>query len=97
MSLEHYANAARGCTGSRLSNEEVLLGVLQIDPDIRFKACSELDQIMEAFFVPFPIAFHLIRYRFDTISAKYQIDPAILYWTYLRWTEENKGVPSQLI
>ena len=95
MSISQEAITARRLTGSKLDNNEVLLGLLRLSPEIRSIVCGELDQIMENFIEPFPVVFNMIRHGFNALAEKYQLDPAILYWVYLRWTEENKATTSQ--
>ena len=79
------AEIARLATDSKLSNQEILVFVREVDQDTRDKVCLEIDQKVKEIHLPISEAFSLIRNDFNQIAVNHNMDQAVLFWLYMDW------------
>jgi hypothetical protein len=89
MSLTEYAYMARILTDSKLSNTEVVSGVIKLKANKKMTVCPEIDRMVKERQVQFVKDFAKIKEVFCEVAAKHQIDSAVLYWTYIQWLKDN--------
>lgn len=87
--IEQQAEIARTMTGSKLSTEEIVIRVQNIDPFTKEKACPKVHQMVLEYNLPFDKAFPIIRNGFSEIAKEHKINPAVLFWIYMDWMKEN--------
>lgn len=92
--MNDFATAVRIITGSQLSNKEIVAGVLRLGYQDKMKACLELDRIVKAIHMDLQEGYPIIQNHFHGVADKYQIDPAVLYWTYVQWVKDNSELSS---
>lgn len=83
------AEIARLVTDSKLSNQEILILVGEVDQGTRNKVCIEIDQKVKECNLPISEAFPLIRDGFNQIAMNYNMDQAVLFWIYMEWLNKQ--------
>lgn len=83
------AEIARLATDSKLSNQEILVFVKEVDQGTREKVCLEIDQKVKESHLPISEAFSLIRNDFNQTATNYNMDQAVLFWIYMEWLNKH--------
>jgi hypothetical protein len=83
------AEIARLATDSKLSNQEILVFVREVDQDTRDKVCLEIDQKVKESRLPISEAFSLIGNDFNQTAMNYNMDQAVLFWIYMDWLNKH--------
>jgi|PersoiStandDraft_1058852.scaffolds.fasta_scaffold81111_1 hypothetical protein len=83
------AEIARFATGSKLSNQEILIFVKEVEQGTRDKVCLEIDQKVKESHLPISEAFSLIRDDFNQTAMNYNMDQAVLFWIYMEWLNKH--------
>ena len=83
------AEIARLVTDSKLSNQEIIIIVREVDQGIKDKVCLEIDQRVKESHLPISEAFSLIRNDFNQIAIRYNMDQAVLFWIYMEWLNKH--------
>jgi hypothetical protein len=83
------AEIARLVTDSKLSNQEILVCVGEVNQGTRDKVCSEIDLIVKEQKRPIVEAFSLSRDGFNQIAMDNNMDQAVLFWIYMDWLNKQ--------
>lgn len=83
------AEIARLVTDSKLSNQEILICVGEVNQGTRDKVCSEIDLMVKEQKRPIAEAFSLVRDGFNQIAMDYNMDQAVLFWIYMDWLNKQ--------
>lgn len=83
------AEIARLVTDSKLSNQDILIFVGEVEQGTRDKVCSEIDLMVKERKMPIAEAFPLVRDGFNQIAMDYNMDQAVLFWIYMDWLNKQ--------
>ncbi|MFX4261116.1 hypothetical protein ACOBQJ_02825 [Pelotomaculum propionicicum] len=83
------AEIARLVTDSKLSNQEILIFVGEVDQGTRDKVSLEIDLMVKERKLPIGEAFPLVRDGFNQIAMDNNMDQAVLFWIYMDWLNKQ--------